>query len=108
MFLCGSSVHVSHLLLLSLMAGMGDAAAPALQATGPPQRGQGQTGDGAPGQAQQPAEAAREAPEEPRPKRQRTAAQCVKELQELKVLVDVGVVDPTEFAQLKARLLSGN
>ena len=46
--------------------------------------------------------------DEPAPKRPRTASECVRELQELKALLDSGLLSKQEFADLKGRLLSGN
>lgn len=43
----------------------------------------------------------------PPPKRARTAAECVKELKDLKELLDAGVLSETEFQDLKTRLLEG-
>ena len=45
---------------------------------------------------------------EPAPKRRRTAAECLKELKELKELVDAGVLKDDEFENLKQRLLNGD
>ena len=41
-------------------------------------------------------------------KRRRTAADCLKELTDLKGLLDQGLLTPEEFQDLKARLLSGD
>jgi len=44
----------------------------------------------------------------PPAKRRRTAAECLQELQGLKVLLDDGLLDQTEFTDLKKRLLAGD
>ena len=44
---------------------------------------------------------------EPTPKRQRTAADCVAELGQLKELLDGNLLTQAEFLDLKARLLEG-
>ena len=44
---------------------------------------------------------------EPAPKRQRTAGDCVAELRELKELKDGNLLTQAEFLDLKARLLEG-
>ena len=41
-------------------------------------------------------------------KKARTAAECVKELVDMKQLLDHGVLSPEEFTDLKARLLRGD
>ena len=46
--------------------------------------------------------------DEPPAKRPCTASECVRELQELKALLDGGLLSQQEFADLKGRLLSGN
>ena len=43
----------------------------------------------------------------PPAKRQRTAAECINELKELKGLLDAGAVSRTEFEKLKAEMLAG-
>jgi len=47
-------------------------------------------------------------PEAPQAKRQRTAQECVKELVDLKNLLDCGAVTTAEFTDLKGRLLQGD
>ena len=44
---------------------------------------------------------------EPSAKRSRTAAECVRELQDLKELLDAGLLSSAEWGGLKARVLSG-
>lgn len=46
--------------------------------------------------------------DEPSAKRPRTASECVRELQELKTLLDGGLLSQQEFSDLKGRLLSGD
>lgn len=45
---------------------------------------------------------------EPPTKRRRTATECLQELKDLKGLLDQGLLDPTEFTDLKKRLLGGD
>ena len=44
---------------------------------------------------------------EPPQKRRRTVQECVQELKELKELLDQGLLEQAEFADLKGRLLNG-
>ena len=68
-------------------------------------------GQAAPAHAAPPAPSAgpqRQADGQPAPKRPRTALECLRELQQLKELLDAGLLSRQEFEDLKGRLLRGD